>query len=106
MIISEALEIAMAALTIAKQQSIKDTEVYKENILIPALRELERETGINLSMLNNPEECIIDDEEWPDNKFNNALDVLQKMLEKFQEFESENGEEEKWELGFIKQEEE
>lgn len=106
MIISEALEIAMAALTVAKQQSIKDTEVYNKNILIPALRELERETGINLPMLNNPEEGIIDDEKRPDNKFNNALDVLQKTLEKFQEFESENGEEEKWELCLIKHEEE
>lgn len=102
---SKALEVAMAALTVAKRQSIKNAEVYNKETLIPALRELERDTGIRFPILNNSEEGIIEDEERPDNKFNNALDVLDRMLERFQEFESENGEEEEWELGFIKKEE-
>lgn len=94
---SEALEIAMVAITSAKQQAINEAESYNEKRLIPALQELERESGVRCAILNDPEGIVLD-EERPDNKFNEALQVLGTALSEFQDFEGTFGEETSWEL--------
>jgi hypothetical protein len=47
--------------------------------------------------LNDPEGIVLD-EERPDNKFNEALQVLGTPLPEFQDFEGTFGEETPWEL--------
>jgi hypothetical protein len=47
--------------------------------------------------LNDPEGIVLD-EERPDNKFNEALQVLGITLTEFQDFEGTFGEETSWEL--------
>lgn len=94
---TEAIEIAMAAITSAKQQAIKESETYNAKHLVPALQELERESGVRCAILNDPEGIILD-EDRPDNKFNEALEVLGNALNEFQDFEDVNGEEEIWQL--------
>ena len=94
---SEALTVAMAAITAMKQHAIANKEKYTQENLIPALQELEKETGIQCSILSDPEGIILD-EDRPDNKFNEALDILQNAFNEFEEFENEHGEEEIWQL--------
>ena len=57
---SEALEIAMAAIMSAKQQAIKEAETFNEKHLVPALQELERESGVRCAILNDPEGIVLD----------------------------------------------
>ena len=94
---SEALTVAMAAITAMKQQAIAEKEKYTQHNLVPALQELEKETGIQCSILNDPEGIILD-EDRPDNKFNQALDILENAFNEFEAFEDEHGEEEVWQL--------
>ena len=94
---SEALTVAMAAITAMKQQAIADKEVYTREKLVPALRELEKESGIQCAILSDPE-GIHFDEDRPDNKFNEALDILQNAFNEFEAFEDDHGEEEVWQL--------
>lgn len=94
---SEAIEIAMTALVAAKQKAIKETETFNKECLVPAMEELERETGIRCSNLLESE-GLMQDHERPDNLFNEALEVLNNALTEFQDFEDNNGEEETWEL--------
>lgn len=94
---TEAIEVAMAAITLAKQQAIRESETYNEKCLVPALEELERESGVRCAVLNDPDGIILD-EDRPDNKFNEALDVLSNALNEFQDFEDTNGDEEIWQL--------
>jgi len=97
MTMSEAIEIAMVAITAAKQQAVKKEEAYNQTVLAPALLELERETGEACALLRDPN-GMLEDWERPDVKFNEALEVLGKNLGDFQDFEETNGEETKWEL--------
>jgi hypothetical protein len=94
---SEAIEIALVAITVAKQQAIAGVEKFTEKQLIPALQELERESGISCAVLNDPDGIILD-EERPDNNFNEALEVLGKALSEFQDFEETLGGNTSWEL--------
>jgi hypothetical protein len=92
---SEALAFAMMCVKAMKKQAVANEESFNQDVVIPAIQDMERELGILPSVVD-PIEGIVLEEERPDIKFNQALDVLENAYNEFENFESEHGEEETW----------
>lgn len=94
---SEALAFAMMCVKAVKRRVIENEETFNRDVIVPAIRDMEQELGISFSFLDSVAGLSLQDER-PDVKFNEALDVLENAHNEFENFESENGEEETWEL--------
>lgn len=94
---SEALSFAMTCVVAMRTKAIKSEENFNREVLIPAIQEMEKELGIKSSILSE-EIGITPEEERPDINYNQVLDVLENTFNEFEEFETQNGEEETWEL--------
>lgn len=94
---SEALAFAMMCIKAVKRRAVENEERFNQDVILPAIQDMERELGISPSCVD-PTVGIVLEEERPDVKFNQALDVLENAYNEFENFESENGEDESWEI--------
>ena len=94
---SDALAFAMTCVTAMKRQALKSQESFNQDVLIPAIKEMETELGIVPSVLS-PERGITLEDERVDTKFEAVLETLENAYNEFEEFENEHGEEELWEV--------
>lgn len=94
---SEALAFAMTCVVAMRKKAINSEENFNREVLIPAIQEVEKELGIKPPILSE-ETGITLEEERPDIKYNQVLDVLETAYNEFEDFEGEHGEEEIWEL--------
>jgi hypothetical protein len=93
---SEAIAFAMACVTAAKQKAIENKETWAGQFA-EALKELEKDSGIQI-LSKDDSDAILGEDERPDLKFDEALDVLGNAHTEFEEFENEHGEEEIWQV--------
>ena len=93
---SECIAFAMTCITVAKQKAIENKETWAQQFS-EALKELEKDSGIQI-LSRDPSDAFLEEEERPDLKFDNALNILNKVHTEFQDFEETLGEETSWEL--------
>lgn len=94
---SEALAFAMMCIKAVKKRTIENEEAFNRDVIVPAIQDMEQELGISFSFLDSIAGISLEGER-PDVKFNQALDVLENAYNEFENFESENGEDESWEI--------
>lgn len=92
---ADALAFALMCVKAVKKQAIEKEEKFNQEVIIPVIQDMEKELSLIPSIVDSAGGILFEDER-PDVKFDHALNLLEYAYNKFEEFESDIGEETEW----------